>query len=109
MEAPLPPPPAGRGISARNEFKLHELFESRIFFWNFTLQKRENQTLDELLSIISTYGFQLSTFTFKVGPNDNLAPPSRVKSGAMVPVLPPPPMPPATASASYHDKRVYCH
>ena len=39
---------------------------------------------------MSTYRFYLFPFTSKVGPNDNMAPPSRAKGGAMAPVPPPP-------------------
>ena len=38
---------------------------------------------------MSTYRFYLFPFTSKVGPNDNMAPPSRAKGGAMAPVAPP--------------------
>ena len=36
-----------------------------------------------------TYRFYFFPFTSKVGPNDNMAPPSRAKGGAMAPVAPP--------------------
>ena len=39
---------------------------------------------------MSTYRFYLFSFTSKVGPNDNMAPPSRAKGGAMAPVAPSP-------------------
>ena len=40
---------------------------------------------------MSAYRFYLFPFTSKVGPYDNMAPPSRAKGGAMAPVPPPPP------------------
>ena len=39
---------------------------------------------------MSTYRVYLFPFTSKVGPNENMAPPSRAKGGAMAPVPPPP-------------------
>ena len=39
---------------------------------------------------MSTYRFYLFPFTSKVGPPDNMAPPSRAKGGAMAPVAHPP-------------------
>ena len=39
---------------------------------------------------MSAYRFYLFPFTSKVGPYDNMAPPSRAKGGAMAPVPPPP-------------------
>ena len=41
-------------------------------------------------TIMSRYRFYLFAFTSKVGPNDNMAPPSLAKGGAMAPVAPPP-------------------
>ena len=39
---------------------------------------------------MATYHFYLFPFTSKVRPNDNMAPPSRAKDGAMALVSPPP-------------------
>ena len=88
-------------ITARNEFKSHEIFGTREFFWNFTFKNVKIRHYG--WTIMSTYRFYLFSFTSKVGPNDTMAHLHEPKVGPW-PRRPPPPCGRQWRESNMHTK-----